>query len=54
MRMINIEMAINIIQRYIYEMKGVLVNIIPPQIPQQEELFIKAFNIACAYYDIII
>lgn len=49
---ILIDACIAIIQRYILDLKGVLVNIQPPNTPQREELFIKALDKACIYYNI--
>lgn len=49
---IQIEACLAIIQRYILEMKGVLVNIQPPYTSNQHELFIKALDVACNHYNI--
>jgi len=42
----------DIISQYIAKQKGVLVQVLPPVGTKQEELFIQALNIACAYFDI--
>lgn len=47
-----ISYCLQLISKYIYEKKGVLVQIQSPITPKQEELFIKALNISCAYYGI--
>ncbi len=48
---IQIEACLAIIQRYILEMRGVLVNIQSPSTEHQKELFIKALDSALIYYD---
>ena len=40
------------ITKYIYELKGELIEVIPPQNEKQLDLFLKAGNIALAYLDI--
>jgi len=47
---INIEFCIHVIQQYILEIKGVLVNIQPPYTLHQQKLFIKALDSALIYY----
>jgi len=49
---IPVEYAVSIIQNYILQMKGVMMHIETPIQPQHEEKFIKALNIACAYFNI--
>lgn len=51
---ISVHQALNIIRNYIWEMKGVAVNILLPILPKDEEKFIKAFNIACVHFGITI
>lgn len=51
---IPVAYAASIIQNYIYQIKGVMVNIELPVLPQYQEKFILAFNIACLYFDITI
>lgn len=49
---IPIQFAADLIVRYIAEKKGVLVPIQLPILPQHEEKFIQALNVACNYYNI--
>lgn len=47
-----IQFAADIIVKYIAEKKGVLVQLQLPILPQHEEKFIQALNVACNYFNI--
>lgn len=47
-----IDFALQLLAKYIYEKKGVLVNPLPPKTDEEIELFEKMFTIVCAYYNI--
>ena len=47
-----IEIACNIISRYIYDKKGVWVDVQLPILPQHEVKFITALNIAMSHFNI--
>lgn len=47
-----VPMCIDIIRKYIFEKKGVIVNINPVVQPQDEGKFITALNIACQHFNI--
>ena len=49
---IPIEIACNIISRYIYDKKGVWVDVQLPILPQHEEKFITALNISLSHFKI--
>jgi hypothetical protein len=49
-----IETCVDIIKQYIYEKTGKNVNINYYIAPKHEEKFIKALNIACNHYGIVI
>jgi heat shock protein HspQ len=49
--MIPIEVCTQLIQRYIFELKGVIINI-NPNFPKEEDRFIEILNIVCNYYGI--
>lgn len=44
--------CIDIIRKYIFEKKGVLVEINPIITPEHEEKFIESLNVACNYFNI--
>lgn len=44
--------CIDIIRKYIFEKKGVLVDINPVITPEHEEKFIQALNTACNHFNI--
>jgi hypothetical protein len=50
----SIEACVDIIRQYIYEKTGKNVNINYHIAPEHEEKFIKALNIACNHYGIVI
>lgn len=47
-----IDFALNLMQRYIYEQKGVIVNIQPPSSEKQIELFEKMISFVFAHYNV--
>jgi hypothetical protein len=47
-----IDFALNLLARYIYERKGVLVNPIPPKTQREVELFEKMITTVFAYYNV--
>jgi hypothetical protein len=51
MNAVPLHTAINIIQNYIHARKGIIIDI-NLVFPKDEEKFIKALNIACAYFNI--
>jgi hypothetical protein len=47
-----IDFALNLLARYIYERKGVLITPAPPQSEHEIELFEKMITIVFAYYNV--